>query len=32
LALPLVRRRMQRELERDIAAMKATLQGSERTY
>jgi uncharacterized protein YndB with AHSA1/START domain len=32
LALPLVRRRMQRELERDIAAMKATLEGSERTY
>jgi hypothetical protein len=31
LALPLVRRRMQRELERDIAAIKATLEGSEAT-
>ena len=31
LALPLVRRRMQRELERDIAAIKATLEASERT-
>jgi uncharacterized protein YndB with AHSA1/START domain len=31
LALPGVRRRMQRELERDIAAIKATLEGSEET-
>ncbi len=31
LALPRVRRRMQRELERDIAAIKATLEGSEAT-
>jgi uncharacterized protein YndB with AHSA1/START domain len=30
-ALPWVRRRMQRELERDIAAIKATLEGSEAT-
>jgi hypothetical protein len=29
LALSLVRRRMQRELERDIATIKATLEGSE---
>jgi hypothetical protein len=29
LALPLVRRRMQRELKRDIGAIKATLEGSE---
>jgi uncharacterized protein YndB with AHSA1/START domain len=31
LALPQVRRRMRRELERDIAAIKATLEGSEAT-
>jgi uncharacterized protein YndB with AHSA1/START domain len=31
LALPLVRRRMQRELERDIATIKARLEGAERT-
>jgi uncharacterized protein YndB with AHSA1/START domain len=31
LALPRVRRRMQHELERDIAAIKATLEGSEAT-
>jgi hypothetical protein len=31
LALPRVRRRMQRELERDIAAIKATLESSEAT-
>jgi hypothetical protein len=30
LALPLVRRRMQRELERDIATIKARLEGAER--
>jgi hypothetical protein len=30
LALPLVRRRMQRELERDIGAIKATLEGPDR--
>ena len=31
LALPLVRRRMRSELERDIATIKAKLEGSERT-
>jgi Polyketide cyclase / dehydrase and lipid transport len=31
LALPLVRRRMQRELERDIATIKARMEGPERT-
>lgn len=31
LALPRVRRLMQRELERDIAAIKATLESSEAT-
>jgi hypothetical protein len=31
LALPLVRRRMQRELGRDIATIKARLEGVERT-
>jgi uncharacterized protein YndB with AHSA1/START domain len=31
LALPLVRRRMQRELERDIDTIKARLEGAERT-
>jgi hypothetical protein len=32
LALPLVRGRMQRELERDIATIKARLEGSERLH
>jgi hypothetical protein len=31
LALPLVRRRMQRELDRDIATIKAKLESAERT-
>jgi hypothetical protein len=31
LARPLVRRRMQRELERDIATIKARMEGRERT-
>ena len=31
LALPLVRRRMQRELERDLATIKARMEGPERT-
>jgi Polyketide cyclase / dehydrase and lipid transport len=31
LALPLLRRRMQRELERDIATIKAKLESAERT-
>jgi hypothetical protein len=30
-AIPLVRRRMQRELERDIATIRARLEGRERT-
>jgi uncharacterized protein YndB with AHSA1/START domain len=32
LALPLVRRRMQRELARDVVTVKARLEGAEQTY